>query len=63
MDARQKADLDLYITGDYGEDSGNARQLSRTETDDGQPVPTCTCNSPHITVHASWCEQYEFWNL
>ena len=62
MDSRQKADLDRHITGNYGEDQGNARMISGNVNEE-TPVPSCTCNSPHLTVHASWCEQYQFWNF
>ena len=57
MDARQKADLDRYITGDYGEDSGNARQLSRTETT-GELVQTDWAGSPIAHINCPKDEEH-----
>jgi hypothetical protein len=37
-------------------------RISRLNNQDAE-VPPCTCNSPYIHVHASWCEQFQFWNF
>ena len=36
------------------------RALAKSK-DEAWACPPCTCNSPYLCVHASWCDQYKFW--
>lgn len=38
-------------------------EFRASRVDHAEECPPCTCNSPHLCVHALWCDQYKFWNI
>ena len=38
-------------------------EFRASRKDHSEDCPPCTCNSPNLCVHASWCEQYKFWDI